>query len=305
MILPHRRTPLTSLERLAIPIGLVLLIGCTPDTEQVEPPRLVARVFDASAKGVDAIVYVTREDRRRPGPIRLSRRFDQYALVVRRLDDGAVVKRLALTDTMGIRQDSVPTVLGVFDAAIWLRHDSLVGYALPSLDGVRSIARHAVVSPEVAALHDTLQGLESLPEWMKPGMSRLFTEVSNGLLARDSIPAAARSLPNAGVLMRADRSAWHVNSPASVLVMSREADSTWSLSRVERDGRLRWTTPLGVRFSTAFVVHDIASYVVFTDSESFPDRSGVRERVIWVNVDSGTARSLEVGTGVVASVSPK
>ncbi len=305
MTLTHRGRKHLLFPRLVVPIGFALLAGCTPDTEQVEPPRLVARVFDATAHGVDAIVYLTREDRRRPGPGRLSRRFDQYTLVVRRLKDGAVERSVALTDTMGLQQDSVPTVLGVFDMAIWLRHDSLVGYSLPSLNGVRSIARHAVVAPEVAALRDTMERVEALPEWMKPGMSRLFTDVSRGLMSPDSTPAAARSLPDAGVLMRADRSAWHLGSPASVLVVSREPDSTWSLSRVEREGSVRWTTPLGVRFSSAFVVHDIGPYVVFTDSESFPDRSGVRDRVVWVNTESGAARTLEVGTGAVAIVSPK
>ena len=60
----------------------------------------------------------------------------------------------------------------------------------------------------------------------------------------------------------------------------------------------------GLRFAAGFVLFDAATHVVFTDAEAHADRAGARDRVVWVNVQSGQTREFEVATGTVTVKDP-
>lgn len=280
------------------------LLACGDRSDrQYEPPILADRIFTASANGVEAFAYITREDRIRPGPTRLSRRFERYTLYVRRLPDGEIVRELPMGDILNAMEDSTPRIIGVADGVIWIQRDSVEGYRVPSLEPVLHSANARADDASTAALRAEIARFISRPFWERPGSARLFTQVSNGLMPFErGSRLESLGLTQAGVLMRADQSAWLVNEPASVLVMSGEADSTWSMSRVTLNGERRWTTPLALRFELALVVLDAATQVVFMDSQSQADRSGVRDRVAWVNVATGEMRVLEIADGTVSVV---
>lgn len=288
-------------RRTVVLLSVLAAFACAPSEAQVEPPRLLDRIFSAGDSTENAISYLTKEDRRRH-----ARRFDRYRLQVRRLSDGALIASTALGDTTNFYPDSTPRAIGIANNVFWLKNDSLVGYRLPSLTPVSLAARATPGNGNDVPLRDTLAKLSKLPFWEKPGLARLFTSVSDGLLPVDSVPVgAARALPNVGVLMRDNRLAWYVGDSASVLVFSSEPDSTWSLSRVTREGEIRWTTPTSFKFSTGFVLLDASSYIVFMDTAPNEGRSGARDRVLWVHVLTGAAKVLEIGTGGVSVVTPR
>lgn len=282
-------------------LAMVAVFACGGQADRrVEPPVLADRIFDATTDSIEAFAYITREDRLRPGPARLSRRFDRYTLYVRRLPDGAILKELRLGDIRNAMEDSTPRIVGASDKVLWIQRDSVEGYRLPSLQPVALAADARSDNSGTTALRARVAHFMSLPFWERPGSARLFTQVSRGLMPLDRTSThASLALSQAGVLMRNDRSAWTVDAPSSVLVMSIEADSTWSVSRVTTQGERLWTTPLALRFERGFVLLDATTHVVFMDSQSHAERSGVRDRVVWVNVSTGEARVLEIGDGEV------
>ncbi len=284
-------------------LALASVVACAGSVDQqYEPPRLAEHMFDASADGTEAFAYITREDRFRPGPVRLGRRYDRYRLHVRRLPDGAIVNELLLGDIMDALKDSTPRIIGVSERVLWVQQDSVLGFRVPSLEVVPLAAAAENDDARTATLRDSINRFAALPFWQKPGQARLFTSVKRGLQPLDrTSPISSLSLANAGVLRREDRSAWALDDPASVLVMSADADSTWSVSRVSVEGNVLWTTPLGVRFSRGFVLLDAATHVVFMDAEPHADRAGARDRVVWVNAMTGAARVLEIATGDVSA----
>lgn len=282
---------------------LASTLACSASADrQVEPPALADRIFDASSDTVSAFAYITSEKRLRPGPTRTSRRFDRYTLYVRRLPDGAVVRELPLGDIMNAMEDSTPRILGVLDHVIWIQRDTVEGYRVPYLEPVPFASSATNDDSITASLRLSLAEITDLPFWERPGTARLFTQVRSGLEPFASLSSLASLSPEAGVLMRADRSAWRVASPASVLVMSVAADSTWSLSRVTEEPLIVWTTPLTLRFTGAFVLLDTEQHVIFTDSESSSERSGIRDRIVWVNAVSGDAWALEVSDGSITAI---
>lgn len=287
-------------RRLLSWLALSALVACgdRPDRE-VDPPVLADRIFTASTDSMDAFAYLTRENRLRPGPTRLARRFDRYTLYVRRMPDGAIVKALPLGDLMNAMEDSTPRIIAVADGVLWVQRDSVEGYRLPALEPVR----HPVTAGADTALRARLAEYIARPLWQRPGSARLFTQVSSGLLPFErGTPLASLALARAGVLMRADRSAWQVDEPASTLVVAGEADSLWSVSRITPDGARVWNTTLPFQFLMAFVLLDATTHVVFIDTQSHADRSGVRDRVAWVNVMTGEAHVLEVADGTVTAL---
>ena len=50
---------------------------------------------------------------------------------------------------------------------------------------------------------------------------------------------------------------------------------------------------------------DAATHVVFMDSQPHAERSGARDRVVWVNVATGEKRALEIATGEIAITARK
>ncbi len=303
--MPFARVPASARPTLVLALWSLAACGYGPD-RQYEPPVLADRIFTASTDSVEAFAYLTEEDRQRPGPPRLSRRFDRYTLYVRRLPDGAIVKELPMGDIMSAMEDSIARIIGVSDGVLWIQRDSVEGYRVPSLEPVPLSTSAQNDDARTTALRAKIAEFIALPFWQRQGSARLFTQVPSGLqpFERGS-PLAELTLAKGGVLMRDDRSVWQVDEPASVLVMSSEADSTWSVSRVTTEGVRVWTSPLPLRFANGFVLLDAATHVVFMDQQSLGDRPGASDIIAWVNVATGEARVLTVADGTVAVVQPR
>ncbi len=127
--------------------GLALLawfVHRTVDT-QIRPPRLSGALWRAGAGDQRFLVYITAEERRRaqrrigrPSSY-ISRTYTRYALELRHLPSGALVRALPLADQFTATGKAAtpapepPQLLGVLDDVLWLWRDSLEGYRLPDL----------------------------------------------------------------------------------------------------------------------------------------------------------------------------
>jgi hypothetical protein len=150
----------------ALPLAI---ISCRRDA-QTEPPSLSGQVWGASLAGTPLVLYVMRETRSRS--VSASGEdgdryepYSRFALIMRRIPDGALLHALPLGDRTFTGDRNGPQIIGVVGDVVWIWRDSLEARSLSDLTlraTVATLTRGAVESP--AELPNEASGFAVLPD---------------------------------------------------------------------------------------------------------------------------------------------
>ena len=304
--LPHRPSFLalpTTKRRFPTALGsftIAALLGTAcgdVGMHQMEPRTIAGssdRIFQARGEGEAALVYLAQEAWGVPGTYRTGGRLEtRYVLVTRRAADGRIIAEQPVGIVRDPTREAVPTVLGVVDGRLWLAHDSVTRWQLPSL--TRVVAASADDSIEAQ--------LRSAPWFDKPGQAKAWSEVRDARLVYARTPSL-RSPPGAFVIAHANDIPWRLDGPSGWLAFATvDGDRDRAdLLRVTDDEQVVWRLPLALRASKPFEVLDLGTHAVLqqrVDAVRQPVLNTSIEReikpatLVWWSVDLATGTVTE------------
>jgi hypothetical protein len=150
----------------ALPLAVIWLNR----DEKTTPPSLSGRVWGAHVAGAPLVLYVMREMWSKsvslPGE-EYSRQepHARYALLVRRIPDGALLHALPLADVRYTADRNMPQIVGIVGDVVWIWRDSLEARSLSDLSlraTIATLTRGAVELP--AELPDEPSGYAVTPD---------------------------------------------------------------------------------------------------------------------------------------------
>lgn len=142
---------------IAAPLFLALLavLALTRDLSR-SPPVLSGQIWRVRLNNASHIAYVTSEEREKTVASEIGRYlhthpYIRYQLELRRIGDGALVRRTHLGDVPGTTSITPPTVLGVANDVLWIWRDSLEGRAVADFSLRHSLGTLSFRAPATPA----------------------------------------------------------------------------------------------------------------------------------------------------------